>query len=98
MLKRLEIIGNLSLEEDILEGFAEKKVGRHRTSIMPVHGNGLSGPCYGDPVWPEENFYLLLFLPEEDVPVVEDIIRSVRETHRGTGLACFLSECDVKEF
>ena len=97
MTRRIEFIGNLSLEEDIFELLEQSGLGRAFTYVQPVHGNGESGPCFGDAVWPEENFYLLIFLPERDVELVRTLVSAVRTRHPGVGISCFISDVSVEQ-
>jgi hypothetical protein len=86
---RLEIIANHSVEDNILEAFAEAQVGKHYTRYPSVMGVGRSGPKMGDAIWPEENFALVIWCEEDEARVIERALASVKERFPGEGIKLF---------
>ncbi|GAB1483277.1 hypothetical protein MASR2M78_20930 [Treponema sp.] len=60
-MKRVEIIANRSVEEDLMEAFLAAGIAQHYTKYPIVHGVGSSGPRMGDSIWPEENFAIIVW-------------------------------------
>ena len=64
--KRVEIIANHSVEEDIMDVLEAKGLVTHFTKIPSVHGRGDSDSKRGDHIWPEENFILIVYCGENE--------------------------------
>lgn len=90
-LIRVEIIGNHSLEEDLMDRLRTAFPDLKYTLVPSVQGGGTSGQRLGDGVWPEENFLLVLYLPEEDVGTVKGFLDEVRRLFPDEGLKAWTS-------
>jgi hypothetical protein len=86
---RIEIVANHSVEDNILEAFAEAQVGKHYTRYPNVMGVGNSGPRMGDAIWPEENFALVIWCEEEEARGIERAVASVKERFPDEGIKIF---------
>ena len=86
---RFEIIANKAVEEDIMEALKENSADRFYTRLNNVHGCGFSDPRMGDPVWPEENFILIIYCKEETGDAVKSSVDSVRDKFPDEGIRCF---------
>ena len=86
---RLEIIANHSVEENILEALAREQVGKHYTKIPNIYGVGSAGPRMGDPIWPEENFALIIWCDKDEALGVRKAVDSVKEKFTGEGIKLF---------
>jgi hypothetical protein len=86
---RLEIIANNSVEENILEAFADAGVGKYYTKIPGVHGVGTSGPRMGDAIWPEENLILIIWCETEEARIIEQALLKVKERFPDEGVRIF---------
>jgi hypothetical protein len=86
---RIEIFANNSVEENILEAFAEEGVGTYYTKIPNVHGVGRSGPRRGDAIWPEENFVLVVWCAEEEAQGLVRAVAKVKERFPDEGIKLF---------
>ena len=86
---RVEIVANRSVEENILEALRVEGVGKYYTKYPSVHGVGSSGPRMGDPVWPEENFALIVWCEEEEAQGIARAVASVKEHFPGEGIKIF---------
>ncbi len=72
-MKRVELIANQSVEEDIFEAFEERDIVKAFTKIPGVQGSGNTTPKQGDHIWPEENFYLLIICDENEAEQIKGI-------------------------
>jgi len=88
-MKRLEIIANHSVEENILEALANEEVGKYYTKIPNIFGVGNAGPRMGDAVWPEENFALVIWCEEDEALGIKRAVDSVKEKFQGEGIKLF---------
>jgi hypothetical protein len=88
-LYRLEIIANHSVEENILDAFADAGVAKFYTRYAGVYGVGTSGPRMGDAVWPEENFVLTIWCDEEEVWGIQKALARVKQQFPGEGIKMF---------
>ncbi|MFW6343808.1 MAG: PG0541 family transporter-associated protein [Sediminispirochaetaceae bacterium] len=88
-MKRIEIIANRSIEEDMFEAFAKAEVAKHYTKIPEVMGAGNSGPRMGDHVWPEENFILIVYCEEPEAEKIKEVIGELKEFFKGEGIKLF---------
>ncbi|GHV87478.1 hypothetical protein AGMMS50255_7740 [Spirochaetia bacterium] len=90
---RIEIIANHSVEENILEAFAQENVGKYYTKYPNVYGIGSTGPRMGDAIWPEVNFSLVIWCEEEEARGIERAVAHVKEHFPDEGIKIFgLSE------
>ena len=90
-LKRVEVIANHSVEEDIMDVLEIKGLTSHYTKIPSVHGRGDADPKRGDHIWPEENFILLIYCGDEQAAIIEAAIEEVRESFPDEGIRCFVT-------
>jgi len=88
-MTRLEIIANHSVEENILEALAKTGVGKYYTKYPVIFGVGSSGPRMGDPIWPEENFVLVIWCEEEEARKIKQVVESVKERFPDEGVKVF---------
>lgn len=88
-MKRIEIIGNRSLEEDLLDLFKKSSIAAHYTKVPVVFGEGTSGPRMGDHVWPEENFLLIIYCEEKESEKIIEAVKEVKEMFHDEGIKLF---------
>ena len=86
---RLEVIANQSVEENILDAFKYEGVGKYYTKYPTVYGVGSSGPRMGDPVWPEENFALVIWCDEEEAQKINMAVDKVKAQYPDEGIKVF---------
>ena len=86
---RLEIVANHSVEENILDALKFEGVGKYYTKYPVVYGVGSSGPRMGDPVWPEENFALVIWCDEEEAQGVQRAVEFVKTRFPDEGVKIF---------
>jgi hypothetical protein len=88
-VKRVEIIANRSVEEDLLTAFAEAGVAKHYTKYPVVYGVGNSGPRMGDAVWPEENFAMVIWCEEYEAHEIAKAVEAVKARFTDEGIKVF---------
>ena len=89
--KRVEIIANHSVEQDIMDLLELKGLATHFTKIPSVHGRGDANPRRGDHVWPEENFILIIYCDDNQATNIEGAVEEVRESFPDEGIRCFVT-------
>ena len=90
-LKRVEIIANHSVEEDIMDVLQIRGLATHFTKVPSVHGRGDADPKRGDHIWPEENFIMIIYVDDEKAAAIETAIEEVRESFPDEGIRCFVT-------
>ena len=89
-MRRVEIIANHSVEEDLFENFNKRGVVQVYTKIPNVRGVGTSGPRMGDHIWPEENFILIVYCDDNEVMSIQESIEDVKEFFPNEGIKMFV--------
>lgn len=89
-MKRVELIANRSVEEDLMESFAAAGVAKHYTKYPVVHGVGTSGPRMGDSVWPEENFALVCYCGDAEAIRIAELAAAVKLRFPDEGIKVFV--------
>ena len=90
-MKRIEIIFNQSLEEDVLLALKPFPEAQFYTMIPGVHGKGYSTPKMGDSIWPEENCLMIIYCESDDVAYnMKEAIKKVQDDYTGEGIAFFM--------
>lgn len=88
-MKRVEIIANRSVEEDLMEAFSNAGIVKAYTRIPVVHGSGHSDPKMGDAVWPEENFIMLVYCDESEAIRIEETVAKIKLRFSREGIKVF---------
>jgi len=86
---RVEIIANHSVEENVLEALKNEGVGKYYTKYPVIFGVGSSGPRMGDPVWPEENFALVIWCEEKEARQIQQAVEGVKTHFPDEGIKVF---------
>ena len=90
-MKRVEIIANHSVEEEITAALEAEDLLSRFTRIPSVHGRGNSGPKRGDHIWPEENFILIVYCSADKAARIEAQVQQVKTKLPGEGIRCFVT-------
>ena len=88
-MRRIEIIANHSVEENVLESLKEHGVGKYYTLYPNVTGVGSCGPRMGDAVWPELNLALVIWCEEEEARGIALAIEDVKKKYPDEGIKIF---------
>lgn len=91
-MKRLELVSNVSLQEEALETLQSLVPGARYTLFPAVHGRGGEDFKLGTTVWPEENFLLLVMLDEADAERYVEGLRALKAQFPHEGLKVFVSD------
>ena len=87
---RAEIFANKSAQDELLSAL-ESVLPDFAYSLIPLaHGRGHSGQKAGTPVWPEENFIVVLYLEDEQEGVVRTMVQLVKQRLRREGIKLFV--------
>lgn len=89
---RLEIVGNQSLLEDLLEALGQVSRPLEYTLVPGVQGAGSSGERLGDGVWPELNFQMVIYLDPELRAAALESVRGIKTLFPLEGLKVWVSE------
>jgi nitrogen regulatory protein PII len=88
-MKRIEIIANHSVEENILEALKKEDAGKYYTMFPSIFGVGSAGARMGDSIWPEENFALVIWCEKDEAAAIKRAVDSVKEKFPGEGIKLF---------
>jgi hypothetical protein len=88
-MKRLEVIANQSVREDLIEGLSAAIPRFQYTVISPVQGAGARKKKLGDGVWPEENFILISYLEADAAQAARAFLVRLVERYPDEGIAFF---------
>ncbi len=91
---RVEIIGNRSIQEDLLDLLDKYQAGKYRTIIPEVRGRGSSGPRQGDHIWPEENFIMIIFCELAEAKKIRQVVNELKEYFPDEGIKMFATRVE----
>jgi len=77
-MKRLELIANQSVQEEMIQTLEAGVPGLRYTLIPVAHGRGPDDWKLGTTVWPEENFVLFTYQEDEVVETLLALIAEVK--------------------
>lgn len=95
--KRLDIIANQSVEEDIIDQLVAVGHGEEFTYLHPVYGRGGSGRREGSAIWPETNVMFIVYLEEDQALALAGRIARMKEQFPNEGIRCWLSDAGAHE-
>ena len=90
-MKRLEIIVNQSIEDEVVSILESLHYGEAFTHFAPVFGRGNSGRREGTGVWPERNSLYLIFIKDQEAELFLNEIRRIKEEFPDEGIRCVVS-------
>ncbi|MCD6396009.1 MAG: hypothetical protein J7L71_00580, partial [Spirochaetaceae bacterium] len=85
-MKRLEIIANRSIQDDMFDAFKKADIVKQYTLNPVVLGVGKSGPRMGDHIWPEENFSLIVYCEEKESEKIKLVIKELKHFFTKEGI------------
>ncbi|MCF6335453.1 MAG: hypothetical protein L3J12_06905 [Spirochaetales bacterium] len=88
-MKRIEIIANKSIQEDMFDAFKKADIVKNYTLIPVVLGVGKSGPRMGDHIWPEENFSITIYCDIKEAEQIKEIITELKTFFKQEGIKLF---------
>lgn len=93
-MRRVEIVGNHSVEQDLLDLLEERLPRLYWTKIPSVQGRGNTGSKLGDGVWPEENFLFFSICGEDEEAALRQIVQDIQVRHPTEGI--FVSSTEAR--
>jgi len=91
-VKRLEIIANQAIEEDIIELLEQAGYGESFTYLHPVYGRGRKGRREGSAVWPETNVMFLIYIDSDHASEIMKRMGELKKRFPQEGIKCWLGE------
>ncbi|WP_028974180.1 PG0541 family transporter-associated protein [Spirochaeta cellobiosiphila] len=91
-MKRLEIIANQAVEEDIISLLEQAGYDESFTYIHPVYGRGKKGRREGSAVWPETNVMFFIYLDKGNEKMILEGIKQIKEKFPEEGIKCWMGE------
>jgi hypothetical protein len=91
-MKRLEIIANKSVQENILQSLKTHMEEFFYTLIPVAHGKGKAGERLGTAVWPEENCMIISYLTPQQAEVAKSLVEEVKAQFPDEGIVMFFVE------
>jgi hypothetical protein len=91
-MKRMELIANRSVEEEITGALETKLPGFYYTLLPAVHGRGRRDYRLGTATWPEENFMLISYIGDEGAALAEAAVKEVKDRFPTEGIKLFFAE------
>jgi hypothetical protein len=95
-MKRLEIIANKSVQENILQSLETHIEGFSYTLVPVVHGRGKNGDRLGTAIWPEENCMIITYLPDQQADLAASLVEEVKRLFPKEGIKLFFVEANQK--
>jgi len=93
-MKRLELIANRSVENEIIEALETQITDFYYTLLPQIHGKGKTKYRLGTATWPEMNFLLISYLDDITAVKAKTAILSVKEKFPREGIKLFIMEAD----
>ena len=89
-MKMCLIVYSQAADYEVVDQF--KKAGiRRYTKMEEARGEGEeTEPKLGTHTWPGKNNVLFVAIPEEECPVVKEVVRLLRERHPRAGVKAFM--------
>ncbi len=88
-MKRIEIVGNRSVQEELFELLERGRAATHYTLVPEVHGAGNSDPKQGDSTWPEYNFLLIVYCDDAEADRIAEAVRELKKIFPDEGVKLF---------
>ena len=93
-MKRLELIANQSVKEELLGALETAVPGLEYTLIPTVQGSGRSKKKLGTRTWPETNFLLVSYMGEAEAEGARGVVAAMLRRFPGEGIYAALSEAE----
>lgn len=93
-MKRVEIITNHSIKEDLLELIDLIDPNLEYTLFPAIQGRGKQGTRQGSALWPEQNCLLLLFVDDEIEIKIRDVIMKLKKRFPHEGTKIYISQAE----
>jgi hypothetical protein len=93
-MKRVEIVANQSVQEELITALEAGIPGLCYTVIPVAHGRGPDDWKLGTVTWPEENFVLFTYQEERNAAEVARIVRDLKKQYPKEGVKVWTVTAD----
>jgi hydrophobic/amphiphilic exporter-1 (mainly G- bacteria), HAE1 family len=93
-MKRLEVIANQSVKDELLEALGSAVPELEYTLIPTVQGSGRSKKKFGTRTWPETNFLLVSYMGDAGALEAKAAVADVARRFPGEGIYAAISEAE----
>jgi len=93
-MKRLELIANRSVQEEVVKTLEAGVPGLRYTIIPVAHGRGPEDWKLGTTVWPEENFVLFTYQTDETVEWILELVASLKKQFPKEGMTVWTTRAE----
>ncbi len=90
-MKRIDIIINRSVDEDLISMLEKHNVGKFYTKFVNVNGVGTCGPHMNDSTWPEVNIAYVMYCSDEEAEKIKVAVRELKQYFVAEGIKLFES-------
>lgn len=95
--RRVEIIANQSIEEDVIDQLTEAGHGDSFTYLHPVYGRGSTGRREGSATWPETNVMFVVYLTAAEARTLQKAMHTLKEKFPQEGIKVWISAAAMEE-
>lgn len=88
--KRIEIIANQSVEDDIIEMLEEQNPEIQYTLEENIYGKGRTSRKLGSTIWPEMNFRMTIYADENNCKIILGIVENIKQKFNEEGISVFV--------
>jgi len=93
-MKRLEIIANRSVQEELIEAIEAAVPAIRYTVLSSAHGRGTDDWKLGTTVWPEENFLWFAYLADDEARAIFAVVADAKARYPREGIRAFSVTAD----
>ncbi len=93
-MKRLELIANKSVQEEVVRTLEAGVRGLRYTLIPVAHGRGPDDWKLGTTVWPEENFVLFTYQDDKIIEAILELVASLKKQFPREGITVWTMGAD----
>ena len=95
-MKRIEIFSNNELLNEFIEMMEEKLPNQYFSIFEVKHGKGSNGEARGDSVFPEINFYCLIFTDSiETIRSLQAMLIIMKHNNPANAMRIFISDSQI---
>jgi hypothetical protein len=91
-MKRIEIIANQSVQDNITSHLEQAIDGFAYTLIPVVHGITKERRRLGNGTWPEENFLLISYIDDQLISKIQKLVMEIKHNFPQEGIKLFVIE------
>ena len=93
-MKRLELIANKSVQEEVIQSLEGGVPGLRYTVIPVAQGRGPDDWKLGTTTWPEQNFVLFTYQPDEVVATLLALVADLKKQFPKEGITVWTTRAE----